>query len=328
VNPVACLVIYGAVVFLFGGLLAPWLYWLAQSGRNLGPFNGDLAAHPFHHFVLRSVLGCAIVGLWPLLSALKMRTWHALGHIRPRRHWHNALVGFVLGFGSLICVALIAVAAGARHWVSQFSTGLVVHAVVGALPATIIVPFIEETIFRGAVFGGFRKKLSLAAAILASSAVYSAVHFFARPEPPAVIQWWSGLAILPQMIIASFHAHELVPGFFTLLVAGTVLALAYHKTGNLYFSIGLHAGWIFAVKLYRGITDIDPQSIQWFWGSGKMFDGVLGLMLMGVLLLIVAARFKSPPRLTKPEAVTNSSVDRTSTTPAAGPSPGKDLSSS
>ena len=51
---------------------------------------------------------------------------------------------------------------------------------------------------------------------------------------------------------ADFHA--LVPGFFSLTLAGILLGLAYQRTGNLYFSIGLHAGWIFWLKTYGAFT--------------------------------------------------------------------------
>ena len=75
---------------------------------------------------------------------------------------------------------------------------------------------------------------------------------------------------------ADFHA--LVPGFFNLTLAGILLGLAYQRTGNLYFSIGLHAGWIFWLKTYGAFTTGAPHAATWFWGTGKMIDGWLALV--------------------------------------------------
>src|SRR6185295_13366099 len=59
--------LYLLAVFIGGALLAPGLYFLAQSFAE--PFS-HLANSPFHRFVNRSLLGVALLGLWPLLRAL------------------------------------------------------------------------------------------------------------------------------------------------------------------------------------------------------------------------------------------------------------------
>jgi hypothetical protein len=46
-RPLRALIIYIAVVFIGGALLAPWLYWLAQKGARTFP---TIAAAPFHQF--------------------------------------------------------------------------------------------------------------------------------------------------------------------------------------------------------------------------------------------------------------------------------------
>ena len=66
--------------------------------------------------------------------------------------------------------------------------------------------------------------------------------------------WNSGLILLPRMLGGFADFHALVPGFFNLTLAGVLLGLAYQRTGNLYFSIGLHAGWIFWLKTYGAFT--------------------------------------------------------------------------
>ena len=83
---------------------------------------------------------------------------------------------------------------------------------------------------------------------------------------------------------ADFHA--LVPGFFNLTLAGVLLGLAYQRTGNLYFSIGLHAGWIFWLKIYGAVHHRAPRTAIWFWGGGKMIDGWLAFFALAATLVV------------------------------------------
>ena len=87
----------------------------------------------------------------------------------------------------------------------------------------------------------------------------------------------------------------MVPGFFNLTLAGILLAWAYHRTGNLYFSIGLHAGWIFWIKAYAAVSSPTPQANLWLWGSGSMAI-VNGWIALPVLLLTLVATSKAIPR--------------------------------
>jgi CAAX protease family protein len=62
--------------------------------------------------------------------------------------------------------------------------------------------------------------------------------------------------------------------------------LAYQRSGNLYFSVGLHAGWIFWLKSYGFLTNPGVAGNAWFWGSRKLIDGWLAfLVLSGTLWL-------------------------------------------
>jgi uncharacterized protein len=79
---------------------------------------------------------------------------------------------------------------------------------------------------------------------------------------------------------------QIVPGFFNLTLAGALLALAYQRTGNLYFSIGLHAGWIFWLKSYGALTTDVPNANAWLWGTGKMIDGWLALVVLSLTLVV------------------------------------------
>ena len=79
----------------------------------------------------------------------------------------------------------------------------------------------------------------------------------------------------------------LVPGFFVLTLAGMILGLAFQRTENLYCSLGLHAGWIFWLKFYGYLTVARPGGNPWFWGTSKLIDGWLALILLAPVFVIV-----------------------------------------
>ena len=96
------------------------------------------------------------------------------------------------------------------------------------------------------------------------------------------------------MLSGFFDVEQVVPGFFNLTLAGALLALAYQHTGNLYFSIGLHAGWIFWLKFYGFFTRDIETANAWFWGTSKLIDGWLALIVLSsVSLLLLKLRIRA-----------------------------------
>ena len=146
-----------------------------------------------------------------------------------------------------------------------------------------------------AALGGLRRLLPWKVALGISSAVYALVHFLQRSELTGPVRWNSGLALLPQILAGFADWHQLVPGFFNLTLAGILLGLAYQRTGNLYFSIGLHAGWIFWLKIYGAFTTAAAPAVSWFWGTGKMIDGWLALVVLSLTLALL----NYPPLLSR-----------------------------
>jgi membrane protease YdiL (CAAX protease family) len=282
-RPLRALIIYIAVVFIGGAMLAPWLYWLAQTGAHIFP---KIAAAPFHHFVDRSLLLLALAGLWPLLRALGATSARELGLVLPYGQFRKLFGGLALGFFSLAVVAGIAIGFGGREIGQNFTAHKIVGTVFSAIAAAAIVATIEEILFRGGIFGGLRRVFYWRIALGVSSVIYALVHFLQHAELTGAVAWNSGLVLLPRMLGGFADFHELVPGFFSLTLAGILLGLAYQRTGNLYFSIGLHAGWIFWLKTYGAFTIATPNTPVWFWGTGKLIDGWLAFVILAAMLLV------------------------------------------
>ncbi len=276
-RPLRALVIYIIVVFLGGALLAPWLWHLAQLGAHSFP---RIAAAPFHRFVDRSLLIFALGGLWPLLRALGATSFQEMGLTLPYGQLTRLTGGLLLGLGSLALVAGLAIGFHARSLVPAPTPHKIVGTFFSAVGTAAIVAILEEILFRGGIFGGLRRVLHWPFALLISSMVYALVHFLQRTEYNGMITWYSGLALLPKMLAGFADMHLLIPGFFNLTLAGILLGLAYQRGGSLYFSIGLHAGWIFWLKIYGTFTTAPPTAATWFWGSGKMIDGWIAFFVL------------------------------------------------
>ena len=282
-RPLRALVIYIGVVFVGGALLAPWLYWLAQAFAHSFP---KIAAEPFNRFVNRSLLFLALAGLWPLLRALGVTSWREAGLVRPHGQGKKLLGGLLVGFLSLATVDGMAIVCGNRVFNRTATAHEVVAAIFGAIGTAAVVAVMEEILFRGGLFGGLRKFFYWPLALIGSSLIYAMVHFLRRTDFTGAVNWHSGLVLLPRMMAGFVDFQALVPEFFNLTLVGILLGLAYQRTGNLYFSIGLHAGWVFWLKTYGTFTITVPRAATWFWGTNKMIDGWLALIVLVVVLVL------------------------------------------
>lgn len=291
-RPVRSLLIYLAIVFAGGALLAPWLDWATLSVARWTA-SAKLAATPFPRILDRSLLGMALLGLWPLLRSCRMLSRDELG-LKAEKPWTSVVLGFLLGFGSLACLVLLAVfMSGHVSFVIPSGANVFNHILSAALTA-IIVAVLEEVLFRGGLFGLLRKVQPWPWALVISSGVYSLAHFIKKAEFAGPVTWLSGFELLPKM----FHnGTAFIPMGLSLFMAGAILALAYQRTGSLFFSMGLHAGWVFWLKLY-GYLNFTSRPSSPLWGTDKLIDGWIALPVLSCVFCIVwtfkTTRQKSP----------------------------------
>jgi membrane protease YdiL (CAAX protease family) len=286
VHPVRSLLIYIASVFLLAALIAPWIFWLTQWMAGHFPVLEDLARSPFHRYVNRSLLFFAVLGLWPFLWSLGGASWESVGLLRPAGHWRRLAEGFLLGFATLAAAGSIALLVGSRRWDPRL--GVEILAVVPGITATaLIVALLEETLFRGTLFGSLRRQHEWKVALVISSAFYAAMHFFKSVKAPPEITWTSGFEQLGRMMGGFVDPERLMPGLLSLTITGMALGIAYQRTGNLYFSLGLHAGWVFWLKTFNALTVAGPHAKGALRVSRNLYDGWLGLAVSVGAFLVV-----------------------------------------
>ena len=277
------LLIYVIAVFAGGALLAPWLYWLVQS---VAP-HSHLAQAPFHRYLDRCLLIVALIGIWPLLRSLGAKSARDVGLVNPLPQLKPLAFGLLFAFASIAAMAIIALAVHARQLNHDLTSAEIAKKLLSAVGTAAAVSVLEEILFRGAIFGALRKTWNVPAALLVSSMIYAIVHFLAKADIAGPVTWTSGLQLLPLKLAGFGDLHTVIPGFFNLTLVGILLALAYQRTGNLYFSIGLHAGWIFWLKSYAVFTSASTAANTWLWGTDKLIDGWLALVVLIVTLPIL-----------------------------------------
>lgn len=279
-NPAWVLGGYLVVVFAGGALLAPWLWKLAQV---LAP-GSSLAAQPFRRYVDRSLLGLALLGLWPMARSGLFPGWRSVGLAWTPQARRELSMGLVGGMASLALVAVLTLGFGARAWNSDHPASLLVAHAFRALGAAVAVSLMEELLFRGMVFGSLRRRFPLTPSIVISALLYALVHFFRRPEPPISVGPWTGFEMLARMMSGLIDPTLVFPGILTLGAIGGLLAWCRERTGSLWLPMGLHAGWIFWFKSYTFFTTPvgDHPVHTWWWGSARLHDGWLTFMVIAL----------------------------------------------
>lgn len=282
--------IYGVGVLAGGATLAP-LVWMAVHATFP---DSSLAAQPFHRYVHRSLLLLALAGLWPLTRLLQTSFVHGLGVRWGRVPVRNFFIAGGVGFISLGTIALIVISGGGRNLAATVSPSEWPRKIVAAIATALVVALVEETLFRGALFTSLRRWGSWWTAAGWSSAWYALVHFFQRTSDPPTVTVGSGWVVLAEMMSGFIHLPSLFPGFFNLFLAGWILALVRERSGGLASCIGLHAAWIFWLKIYGSLTVMNPEAHPWIWGSEKLVDGWLALVVLGLTLFGVHWGWRHP----------------------------------
>ena len=255
----ARLVAYFAATILFGALVAPFLFWGVQRLASHGIFPA-LARFEFETFFHRALLLGAVLFLWPLFRSLGIRNSRDLG-LEPNRRWlRDVGVGFLLSSVPVLLCEIFLIARG-FYSLRPSSAWSAIAAVV---PAAIVVPLIEEALFRGLFLGILLRGFRPWPANLISAAMFSIVHFLKAPDnTTTVVHWFSGFVSLAHSFDQFSEPLLVLGGFTTLFVIGVVLAQARLSTRSLWLSIGLHAGWILGSQSFGKFATRQLLLLPW-----------------------------------------------------------------
>ena len=288
---VAKIVAYFAGVVLLGALLAPPLFWAGNAVASRGILK-FLEEARFQQFFDRAVLIAALVLLWPMIRWLKIGGWRDLG-IDPDPRWRrHALTGFGTGGALVAAMAVACTQLGFYEWRSRLPWGDLPPLLLSAL----VVGLLEESLFRGAIFGLFRRSLRPFPALFCVTAIFAIVHFL-KPDPHLVVAqagWLSGFVMLGHVFHQFAEPMTVAASFTTLFVLGWVLGYATLRTRSLWLSIGLHAGVVFVKMSFSKFTRREAIALPWIGNELQIGLVPVAVLALGGVLVWFFLRNENP----------------------------------
>lgn len=280
-------ILWLAGVLALAGLLAP-LFWWSLSG---------VLDYPFSRFTNRALMVAALIGLIPYL----ITHWRTLGlRWNQKNSLRFLLTGLVLGILAEVAILAFHLANGSRLWREE---AFRFDALIGAVAAGAAVGLLEEIIFRGVAQGALIRRFGMAVGLVVASAFYAIVHYVKvprefSPDPVTITSGWQalGLAFAPLAEAGTWLDLRLL----NLFLVGLLLGMVYLRTGSLWMSIGLHAGFVMMIKMANKTTTSAQETTHWLAVAPDITDSSVTLvalfLLGGVVLLGLPA--KSSQRFT------------------------------
>jgi membrane protease YdiL (CAAX protease family) len=257
---------------------------------------GCLIAYPAHliidadfvRIVSRSVLLCSILFFYPALKALKIKSLKEIGF--TGRSPVSALgQAWGLGVVMLLPISFVYIVCGYRMWepLAPSLLGPIVT-IFTAIISGLLVGLIEETIFRGFLQSQLNKIITVTFSVIIVNILYSSVHFLQPAETFSLqtIHWYSGFSVLASAFESLLQYELIWDSWLALFLAGVFLSVVRIK-GSLIWCIGIHAGWVAHLKVFKSFTDRSYDAPCMAYASD--YDNYTGeftaIWLIGILVI-------------------------------------------
>lgn len=234
-----------------GALLAPPAFWLGRSLVH-EQWVPQLAKFGFGTYLRRSWLLCGLLCTPALARRLPQRAFDWRPGARTKRVAARQLaMGLALGGAGVATLLTYALGAGWLAW-RQLPVAAWTMAAATAAVSAAAVALAEEVAFRGVLLRGLERRLSRLPAATLQLATFAAVHFVGlagTPHAPHDVGWSAGLHALVALLRPFAHPAALWPQATTLLAVGAALTVAARRARTLWPAIGVHAAWVFGLRL-------------------------------------------------------------------------------
>ena len=242
------LIVFAALMFLLGSVVR--LVYVIGEPLHL-TFNAF-----FENIIFRIVfLGSALIAGWICNRWLEGLPWRALGLVFHSGWARDLLVGAIIGAASLTIAALVALAAGGLHF--AFSGRAFLFSTLQSLSTTavmfIVAALAEEATFRGYPLQTLTRAGLAWLGVLITSVPFALVHL----QNPNVVAGFT---------------------FINTALAGIWLALAYLRTRSLWFPLGVHWAWNWALGSIFGlpVSGLKYQAIRSYRRTTAVPHGLPG----------------------------------------------------
>ncbi len=284
-------------VLFLNCLISPWMASLWEMILGIRP-EWALYRQPFSRIFGRVYIVLGIILFFCFRSRLKIGSLTELGLGRVPYRAREVCLGFVLAVASLFVVVVTLALADIFTPGLRRSLASSLGRAFASLMTGLTVGFLEEIFFRGIIFKGLMEDTKPFAAFLAANLLYAGVHFVKPAEEVFLsgIDPWAGFNFLIASFAPFLDPLRILPGLTGLFLVGVVLSYAVLRTGVLYLSIGLHAGWIFGLQTLGIFGKYQRAELGWFFGASepKIVSGVA--TWIGILAVLIAVHWITKAR--------------------------------
>ena len=243
---------------------------------------------PFHRIGGRIGQLVLLVSLLLLARRLGVANRASFGYALPRKDYVRELLkALALGVATMLPIIGVMALLGLRGWkdgIAPDAARLASITVQGLLTG-LTVALIEETFLRGAMFTAIARESGTRLAIVLTSLVYAATHFFVSYHVPAdAVNATSGIALVTGTLDRFANPGEILDAFLCLFAVGVLLAAVRAATGHIAACMGLHAGWVWVITFVRETSEPNDAHPLRFLLS--QFDGVVGWLVLAWTVVI------------------------------------------
>jgi membrane protease YdiL (CAAX protease family) len=247
---------------------------------------------PFHRVMSRALLISALGALVLFRQRLSLRAWWPFGLIAHRQ----AALGFTLAIlSSLAMIGLYFIFCGFHS--AHLTPGRAALSLLTAVTASLIVPVLEETIFRGFLLTVMVESTGRWVGWILAAGIYAVAHFLRFPPEGSGDgrALWSGVNGMISVFTHLGQGDFLTGRGFNLFLVGLILGGIFMRTGTLWVNAALHGGWIFVLMSFTALTrPVEPPRIPW------LGDDLLASPLTSAVLVVLGVglwRFYRPTEI-------------------------------
>jgi membrane protease YdiL (CAAX protease family) len=243
--------------------------------------------YPFPRIFDRTVMVSMLIVMLFAARDLNLMQLLRRGFIHPALpSFVRALRGFAVAMIAIAILFGLALAVGGG---SVGDHGAAVALIPKYFISAIAIAFIEEAFFRAFLLGGMSNEVGNRVALIASAAIYAVAHLVRSPARFYVTGYapTAGLMTLAHSVDQFTNPAIAIPTLIGLFLLGIVLGEAYILTGSVYFSIGLHCGFVLGAKMWPKII-LNRAAIPWWIAGGGAIPLIGGAVAWLIAIVIFA----------------------------------------
>ncbi len=224
---------------------------------------------PFPRIFDRTVMVTLLAAMLLCSRSMGFGALISEGFAAPRANLPRFSIGLAIAIAAIATLFALAFASGAGASVSYGA--LAARALKFVVPA-IAIAVIEEGFFRAFLLGGMRGDFGARAALIVTSVIYAVVHLVRSPAHYYLVGFHPAAGLQNLCASAAQLGHPIVaaPTLIGLFLLGMVLGQAFLTTGTVWFSIGLHAGFVLGAKTWPLIAHGGGPVSRWIAGPGPV----------------------------------------------------------